>query len=134
MIALVIDDLPSIRWIIARRLRELGFRNIIEASDSEKAIEQLSLEVEKGLPVSLIVSDLSMPNTDGIELLKLIRSFPEFQNIPCVLIGNTDEPEIPQRIKALGEITVAAKPIEPEAFNEKVREALAKSINKEFDS
>ncbi|MDZ4660175.1 MAG: response regulator [Pseudomonadota bacterium] len=127
LVALVVDDLPSIRWIISRRLKEMGFCNVIEARDGDNAIEILSVAAEKGLFVGLIVSDLHMPNIDGIEFLRLIKSFPEFQNIPFVLMGNSSPKWVSNGPRELNEISFVLKPINTESFRDKVNEALQKS-------
>ncbi len=125
LVALVVDDLPSMRWIVARRLREMGFSIIIEAGDADIAIEKLSLGIEKGVRIDLIVSDLHMPNMGGIEFPKLVKSFPEFENIPFIILADISREGIYEDLERIGEVDYVPKPIRSQIFKSRVKEALA---------
>ena len=70
---LLIDDEVPFRELIAHFLRTRGYR-VHEAGDGEQALRFLS-----GHPVGLIVSDVCMPNCDGIELLTELRCFSKWR-------------------------------------------------------
>lgn len=128
LVALVVDDIASIRWLIVRRLKEMGFNVIIEASDGILAIEVLSLIAEQGKNVSLIISDLYMPKLDGVEFFKLVKTFPEFQGIPFLLcIPNSGL----QKIKNISDkdVPYVLKPFCADDFKFKVREILINQAN-----
>ncbi len=78
---LCVDDSATIRRIIVAFLKLNGFKDIIEADDGLKAIEEL----EKSKP-SLIISDWNMPNLNGLELLKIVRNTEEYKDIPFLMI------------------------------------------------
>lgn len=71
MKVLVVDDFSTMRRIVKNILRQLGFSNISEAEDGEKAAALL--EIEK---FDIIISDWNMPNMTGIELLRHVRVKP----------------------------------------------------------
>jgi two-component system, chemotaxis family, chemotaxis protein CheY len=132
-IALVVDDLPSIRWIVVKRLKELGFTEVIEASDADIAMEKLIVNTDKGEPVSLIISDLQMPEVDGISFAKLVRSFPEYQQIPFIMLANESH-VVEDNFQEVGEVSIIPKPIS-ENFKNAVSQVLedAKTLPVSYD-
>jgi len=82
---LVIDDLSSIRTIIAMVLKELG-HEVKLAEDGQKGIELLNGPSE----FDLVITDITMPNKDGNEVARYIRSF---YRSPIPLIAITGFPE-----------------------------------------
>src|ERR1700736_2593140 len=80
---LIVDDSAAIRKIVQRTLRQAGFDlgEILEAGDGVEALEKL-----KGRSVGLILSDINMPNMDGIQLLSALKSSAEFKHVPVIMI------------------------------------------------
>jgi two-component system chemotaxis response regulator CheY len=87
-VILIADDSPSIRKFISYALLSKGYE-IIPVCDGMEALEKMPNE-----NVSLIITDLNMPNIDGFELIKSIRSNEEYKDIPIIILsslaGNTD--------------------------------------------
>lgn len=79
---LVVDDFPTMRRIVRSLLRELGFSNIEEAEDGQEALDKL----RGGDSFDLIVSDWNMPNLDGLEMLKEIRSDDGLKALPVLMV------------------------------------------------
>ncbi len=65
---LLVDDVPAVRLSIRATLEAVGYQ-VLEASDGKEALSLLDSQV-----VDLIVTDLWMPNLDGVELLKCLRA------------------------------------------------------------
>ena len=80
---LIVDDSAAIRKILARVLQqaEVVTGTIFEAGDGVQA-----LEVLREHPVSLVLSDINMPNMDGIEFLKEFRANSAWHGVPVVMI------------------------------------------------
>src|SRR5260221_3651277 len=80
---MIVDDSAAIRKILQRMLVQAGFAigKVVEACDGLEALERMQTE-----SVNLILSDVNMPNMDGIELLSALKSKPAFKNVPFVLI------------------------------------------------
>ena len=78
---LIVDDFSTMRRIVRKCLRELGFENIGEAADGEVALEYL-----KSNRVALIVSDWNMPNMMGLDLLRAIRANQSLKEIPFLMV------------------------------------------------
>lgn len=85
---LVVDDMSTMRKIIMKILKDVGFSDITEAADGN-----LAWEAMKASPTNfeLIISDWNMPNCSGIDLLKKVRADPKFKKTPFVLVTAENE-------------------------------------------
>lgn len=115
-LVLLVDDDPLVRRALARVLANASF-DVITASDSEEAI----LHVRRG-GVATVVTDISMPGGDGIELLRAVRGID--LDLPVVLM--TGAPELSTAIAAVeyGAMRYMAKPFENRELVSHVRDAL----------
>ncbi len=115
MKALVVDDSRSMRAIIGKLLREVGF----EVQDAESGLEAL-VALHKMGKADLVLVDWNMPEMDGFQLLKRIRSDPEFAGVRVMMV--TTESEISQVTIALeaGANEYLMKPFDKEALLEKL--------------
>ncbi|UQZ90780.1 response regulator [Deltaproteobacteria bacterium Smac51] len=96
MKVLVVDDFSTMRRIVKNILRQLGFSNISEAEDGEKAAALL--EIEK---FDIIISDWNMPNMTGIELLRHVRSSEHLKDIPFLMVtAEAQQENIIEAVKA----------------------------------
>ncbi len=78
---LVVDDFSTMRRIIKNLLRELGFTNIDEADDGSTALPML-----KTGQYDFLVTDWNMPGMTGIDLLKAVRSDPQLNKLPVLMV------------------------------------------------
>ena len=78
---LVVDDFSTMRRIVRNLLKELGFSNVDEAEDGAVALQRL----QNG-DFEFVVTDWNMPNMDGLQLLKSIRSAPALKHLPVLMI------------------------------------------------
>ena len=93
---LVIDDVNSMRLQIRELLRSFGFRRITMVGSGEEAKQVL-----KGEEVHLVLSDWHMEPTNGIELLKYIRTLPNAKEISFILVtAETTKEKVIEAIKA----------------------------------
>lgn len=80
--ALVVDDSRTIRTILAKTLKEIGFE-ILEAANGREALQIIEAETTA---VRLILLDWDMPEMNGLELLKRLRQDPEFSSMVVVMV------------------------------------------------
>ena len=115
MKALVVDDSRSMRAIISKQLRELGFV-VEEAQSGQEALAQL----HGNGPVDLVLLDWNMPEMDGCEVLSMIRSEPRYKQVRVMMV--TTESEMSQVAVALeaGANEYLMKPFDREALLEKL--------------
>lgn len=119
---LIVDDMMTMRKIVAKSLKELGFTTFVEAADGALAWTKLSENPDVGL----IVSDWNMPNCTGVEFLKRVRSDSRFKSLPFFLV--TAESEKEQVVEALkaGVDGYVIKPFTTDALKGKLEESYNK--------
>ena len=83
---LVVDDFSTMRRIISGLLKELGYANITEAEDGEKALRVLRPQHGEATTIDFVVTDWNMPLMDGLELLKEIRRDPALLHLPVLMV------------------------------------------------
>lgn len=112
---LLVDDSSTMRKIIGRSLRQAGidFDNIFEASDGVEALEVLEKET-----VDIVLSDINMPNMDGITFLKEKASRDGIKDIPVLMISTETGDDIIGEAKSYGAIGAIKKPFTPDKVNE----------------
>lgn len=77
---LVVDDSPLTRELLVQLLESVGYV-VVQASDGSEALERLAREA-----VDIVVSDLEMPNVDGLELTRRLKSHPTLRSLPVVIV------------------------------------------------
>jgi len=112
---LLVDDSSTMRKIIGRSLRQAGidFDNIYEAADGLEALEILEKE-----QVDIVLSDINMPNMDGITFLREKAARPAIKNIPVLMISTETGDDIIGEAKSLGALGAIKKPFTPDKVNE----------------
>lgn len=116
---LVLDDMMTMRKIVSKNLKDLGFSDIQEGADGNIGWDLLT----KSVPgIQLIISDWNMPNCTGLEFLKKVRADARFAKIPFVML--TAEAEAHQVKEALmaGVTNYAIKPFTPEILKTKLEQ------------
>ncbi len=125
---LIVDDFPTMRRIVKTLLKQIGFADIVEAEDGEKAYEYLKAHPE----IEFVVSDWNMPNMTGLELLKTVRNDPKLKHLPFVMVTAEAEKEnIIEAVKS-GVNNYVVKPFTAQTLKEKldrVFEALEKKAS-----
>lgn len=114
---LIVDDSAAIRKILTRVLAQtnLALGRIHEANDGQEALERMRTET-----VGLVLSDINMPNMDGLEFLKALKSNPAWQNIPVMMVtteGSQDKVLLALKLGAVGYVK---KPFTPDQIKEKL--------------
>ena len=115
LVAMVVDDFSTMRRIVRKILKDLQFRDIIEAENGLAALRLL--ESNK---VDLIVSDWNMPTMTGLELLKRVRADERLKGVPFLMVtAEAQKENIIEAIQAKVSNYVV-KPFSPAAFAEKL--------------
>ena len=112
---LLVDDSSTMRKIISRSLRQAGldFGEIYEAGDGQEALAVLEKET-----VDIVLSDINMPNMNGIEFLREKANRPGIKDIPEFMISTETGDDIIGEAKSLGAIGALKKPFTPDKVNE----------------
>ena len=108
---MIIDDSNTMRKIISRSLRQAGleFETILEAGDGQIALDMLNQENP-----DIILSDINMPNMNGIEFLKEKAANESIKNIPVVMITTESGNDIISEAISLGAKGSIKKPFTPD--------------------
>jgi len=112
---LIVDDSSTMRKIISRSLRQAGLQvdDIYEAGDGIEGLNAL-----EGKTVSLILSDINMPNMDGLEFIKNVRA--KGITVPIVMITTEGGEDILKEAISNGASDSIKKPFTPDQLNEKL--------------
>lgn len=103
---LVVDDTATSRGLIINAIEQMGIRNHSWAKDGEDALNNLGKSL-----FHLVISDYNMPNMDGLELLKNMRSSPKSQRTGFIMITGTKDPAVISKGQELGMNNYIEKPI-----------------------
>jgi two-component system chemotaxis response regulator CheY len=119
---LIVEDSPTMRSLVVSALEELGFPvTITEAASGFEALRQLP-RVE----YDLIVTDVNMPDINGLELVAFVKRNPAWQDIPLLIISTEGSERDRVKGLALGADAYLVKPFDPEALRRMARELLGK--------
>lgn len=115
---LIVDDMMTMRKIVAKACREMGFTDLTEAADGALAWTKIS---ESETPFGLIISDWNMPNCTGVELLKRVRSSQKFGKTPLILVtAEAEQVQIIEAVKA-GVSGYVVKPFTTETLGAQIK-------------
>lgn len=107
---LIVDDVAVMRLRMRPQLEESGYR-VLEAEDGEKAIEVIRHEKTEGRGVDLVISDVSMPVMDGIEMIRTLRQDPLFHQLPIIVCTARGELAVVRQAKTIGVQGFLVKPV-----------------------
>lgn len=116
---LIIDDFATMRRILKNILKQLGFKNLVEADDGTTALNVL--ESQK---IDLIISDWNMPKMTGLELLKKVRASTEYKKTPFLMVtAEAQKQNVIEAVQA-GVSNYVVKPFTAEAISDKLKKIL----------
>ena len=114
--ALIVDDSKTIRMILGKTLRELGY----EVCEAANGIEALKVMEAEKAAINLVLADWNMPEMNGLELLKQLRQDPDLASLKVIMV--TTETEIDHMVSALeaGANEYVMKPFTKDILREKL--------------
>jgi len=119
---LIVDDSAAIRKILLRVLSQtdIALGDVLEAGDGVEALSML-----ESRRVGLVLSDINMPNMDGLQLLTSVRSRPEWSGIPVIMITTEGSQAKVMEAVQLGAQGYVRKPFTAEQIKEKITSCLS---------
>ena len=117
-VILTADDSASVRQMVSFTLKQHGY-DVIEAADGKDALSKL-----ESRKVDMIITDLNMPNLDGIGLIKGARALPDCRFIPIIMLTTESQDTKKQEGKAAGATGWIVKPFQPEQLIAVTRKVL----------
>jgi two-component system chemotaxis response regulator CheY len=115
---MTVDDSASIRQMVSFTLKESGYQ-VIEAVDGRDALSKLN-----GNTIHMLLTDLNMPNMNGIELIRNVRANSSCRFIPIIMLTTESQAEKKQEGKSAGATGWIVKPFKPEQLLAVVKKVL----------
>ena len=122
MSILIIDDTAMHRLALAEILQDEGYTDILMAGSAEEAYQTLGRDTPAG--IDLILTDLHMPDVDGIAACSHIKSMPDWEDIPVIMVTSSDEAEDLNLAFAAGAMDYLTKPPNEVELRARIRSAL----------
>jgi two-component system chemotaxis response regulator CheY len=105
---MVVDDSASIRQVVGIALKGAGY-DVIEGVDGQDALAKLT-----GQKVHLIISDVNMPNMDGIAFVKAVKQMPTYKFTPVIMLTTESQESKKLEGQAAGAKAWVVKPFKPD--------------------
>lgn len=115
---LAVDDSASMRQMVTFTLKGAG-HEVLEACDGVEA-----LAVAKRGPVDLVISDVNMPNMDGISLIAELRKLPDYKFVPILMLTTESSADKKGQGKAAGATGWIVKPFNPDQLLSTIKRVL----------
>ncbi len=115
---LAVDDSASMRQMVTFTLKGAGF-DVVEATDG---VEALGLAKQKS--VDLVLSDVNMPNMDGISLIRELRTLPNYKFTPMLMLTTESGPDKKNQGKEAGATGWIVKPFNPDQLLSTIKRVL----------
>jgi two-component system chemotaxis response regulator CheY len=117
---LVVDDMMTMRKLVTKCCKEIGFTDFVEAADGALAFAELE---KANPPIGLVISDWNMPNLTGLDFLKKVRADARFKALPFVLVtAEAEQSQVVEAVKA-GVTNYVVKPFTAQILKEKLEAA-----------
>ena len=121
MKVMVVEDSAAMRGLIASVLGQISGCEVVEVSTGFEALRQLPRSA-----VDLIVTDINMPDINGLELLSFVRRSPALKSVPVLVVTSEGSERDKEKALALGANAYLVKPFEAESLLDAVRGLLPK--------
>lgn len=108
---LIVDDSASMRAMVIATIEALGDYHVIEASSGFEALRLLPRD-----HVDLVLTDINMPDINGLELIRYLRSNPNYKNTPVFIVSTEGSVKDIEKGKLLGADEYVVKPFFPETL------------------
>lgn len=104
---MVVDDSASLRQVVGIALKGAGY-DVLEACDGKDALSKIN-----GQKIHLIISDVNMPNMDGISFVQEVKKMPNYRFTPIIMLTTESQEAKKQQGQAAGAKAWVVKPFQP---------------------
>ena len=127
-LVLVVDDEPDVRKVVRMTLEKSGY-DVVEAEDGAKAIEEIK-KGENSILLNLIVTDIRMPNMNGIDVINYYKK--EWPSVPIIVLTGFPDLEMATTMFQHGVSDYLVKPVEADKLRASVAKALEQRVVRGF--
>ncbi|MBI1276039.1 response regulator [bacterium] len=118
----MVEDDPGHAKLIEKNLRRAGISNrMVHFENGRQALDYFQSDGFDREGQTLVLLDLNLPEVDGYEVLRTLKSDKRTQAIPVIVLTTTDNPREIDRCYAMGCNVYITKPVEYEQFSEAIR-------------
>ena len=118
---LIVDDSTMLRDMLSYALNEGGYNDVVEAVDGVDGLEKA-----KATTFDLIITDVNMPNMDGLTYIEKLREIPQYSKTPILVLTTERSDEMKTKGKAAGATGWIVKPFVPDQLLKAVNIVLSK--------
>jgi two-component system, chemotaxis family, chemotaxis protein CheY len=104
---LIVDDSPTVRQQVSAALTQAGYQ-VVEAVDGTDALAKVDASI------SMIITDVNMPRTNGLEMLEKLRADARWSTLPVLMLTTEGQPALLERAKKAGAKGWIVKPFRPD--------------------
>lgn len=115
---LTVDDSASMRQMVKLSLTGAGY-GVVEAADGVQGLAKA-----QEAPVHMVITDLNMPNMNGLGLIRELRKLPAYKGVPIVFLTTESDEEMKKEAKAAGATGWITKPFQQEQLVAVVKKVL----------
>ncbi len=115
---LTVDDSASLRKTLAFTLKRAGYE-VTEAVDGMDGLEKA-----RSTRYAVVITDQNMPNMDGLALIKSLRSLPEYQRVPILMLTTESSDEMKNKGRAVGATGWIVKPFDPQRLIQVIQKVM----------
>lgn len=116
---LIVEDSATTRALIRAVIDEIGEFETVEASSGFEALKMLPQQ-----QYDLIITDINMPDINGLELISFVRNNPRFTHLPIVIVSTERSEEDKKRGMALGATAYVTKPFKSFELQEIIKKTI----------
>ena len=117
---LIVEDSSTTRALIRAVIEEMGDFTIVEASSGFEALKLLPTK-----EFNLVITDVNMPDINGLELINFIKNNERYNPIPLIIVSTERSEEDKKRGIALGAMAYITKPFKAQELQETIQQALS---------
>jgi two-component system chemotaxis response regulator CheY len=118
---LIVDDSTMLRDMLSYALSEGGYSDVVEAVDGLDGLEK-----SKSAVFDLVITDVNMPNMDGLTFVSELRNLPQYAKTPILVLTTERSDEMKSKGKASGATGWIVKPFVPDQLLKAVNIVLNK--------
>ena len=124
---LIVEDSATMRTLLASTLEELEQPvKVLEAANGFEALRVLPRE-----PVDLVITDINMPEINGLELVSFVKGNDQYRAIPLIIVSTEGSDKDREKGMQLGADAYVVKPFEPDELRDVVVDLLNRSASAE---
>ena len=116
---LVVEDSPAMRALVGSTIESVEGIEVTEATSGFDALKVLPRE-----SFDLIITDINMPDINGLELINFVKKNPNYREVPLIIISTEGTDRDREKGLKLGAVAYLTKPFEPQELLEHVRKHL----------